>query len=89
MARVQVSIPDDTLAMIDQFAKDLSLSRSAFLSMAALDFIKAKKQAPVISQAFSDMAALLNMRVQGQITEEDFQLSMAGFDDQLRRLNDK
>lgn len=73
MARIQISMDEDVLKRIDDFAKSAALSRSAFLSMAALDYINAKEKAPLITSAFSSMAALLDARVRGEISQEEFQ----------------
>lgn len=88
MARVQISIDDDVLEKIDAFAKQSALSRSAFLSMAAVDYIAAKEKAPLITSAFSSMAALLDSRVKGEISQEDFQLRIDGLDNSLKQLNE-
>lgn len=88
MARVQISIDDDVLEKIDAFAKQSALSRSAFLSMAAVDYIAAKEKAPLITSAFSSMAALLDARVKGEISQEDFQLRIDGLDNSLKQLNE-
>lgn len=73
MARIQVSMDDDVLKRIDEFSKKVALSRSAFLSMAAVDYIDSKEKAPLISSAFSSMAALLDARVKGEISQDEFQ----------------
>ena len=86
MARVQISMDDDVLKKIDAFAKQAALSRSAFLSMAAVDYIAAKEKAPLITSAFSSMAALLDARVKGEISQEDFQLRIDGLDASLNSL---
>ena len=86
MARVQISMDDDVLKKIDSFAKQAALSRSAFLSMAAVDYIAAKEKAPLITSAFSSMAALLDARVKGEISQEDFQLRIDGLDASLNSL---
>ena len=88
MARVQISMDDDVLKKIDAFAKQAALSRSAFLSMAAVDYIAAKEKAPLITSAFSSMAALLDARVKGEISQEDFQLRIDGLDASLKQLNE-
>ena len=86
MARVQISMDDDVLKKIDAFAKQAALSRSAFLSMAAVDYIPAKEKAPLITSAFSSIAALLDARVKGEISQEDFQLRIDGLDASLNSL---
>lgn len=84
MARVQISMDDDVLRKVDEFAKQAALTRSAFLSMAAVDYIKAKEKAPLISSAFASMAALLDARVKGEISQEEFQLRLDGFDQSIK-----
>lgn len=86
MARIQVSMDDDVLKRIDDFAKSAALSRSAFLSMAAMDYITAKEKAPLITSAFSSMASLLDARVKGEISQEEFQLRLDGLDQSVKEL---
>lgn len=73
ITKVLVTVDVDVLARIDAFADSLSLSRSAFLSMAAIDYMNAKEKAPLITSAFSSLAALIDSRVKGEISQEDFQ----------------
>lgn len=84
MARIQISMDDSVLERVDCFAKAAGLSRSAFLSMAALDYIKAKEKAPIITSAFSQMAALLDAHVRGQISKDDLQLQLDGIDQSIK-----
>lgn len=86
MARVQISMDDDVLQKIDAFAKQAALSRSAFLSMAAVDYIAAKEKAPLITSAFASMAALLDARVKGEISQEEFQSRIDGLDQSMKGL---
>lgn len=84
MARIQISMDDDVLKRVDEFAKSAALTRSAFLSMAAIDYINAKEKAPLITSAFSSMAALLDARVKGEISQEEFQLRLDGLDQSVK-----
>ena len=86
MARIQVSMDDDVLKRVEEFAKRAALSRSAFLSMAAVDYINAKEKAPLITSAFSSMAALLDARVKGEISQDEFQLRLDGLDQSVKEL---
>lgn len=88
MARVQISIDNDVLQKVDSFADSAGLSRSAFLSMAALDYISAKEKAPLITSAFSSMAALLDARVKGNITQDEFQSRIDGLDQSIKSLGE-
>ena len=78
MARIQVSIDDDVLALVDEFANSITLSRSAFLSMAAKSYIDAQRKAPLITGAFSSMATLVDARVKGEISQDEFDSRMNG-----------
>ena len=86
MARIQISMDDAVLQRVDEFAKKSALSRSAFLSMAAVDYIDAKEKAPLISGAFASMAALLDARVKGEISQDEFQLRLDGMDRDMKEL---
>lgn len=74
MARIQVSLADPDLEVIDAAAKKSGLSRSAFLTMAALEYIQAHERVPVITSVFSSFANLLDLRVRGEISQEDFDM---------------
>jgi metal-responsive CopG/Arc/MetJ family transcriptional regulator len=86
MARVQISMDDDVLQKVDDFAKKAALSRSAFLSMAAVDYIAAKEKAPLITSAFSSVAALLDARVKGEISQDEFQRRVDGLNQSIKSL---
>lgn len=86
MARIQVSMDDAVLKRVDEFAKSAALSRSAFLSMAAVDYINAKEKAPLITSAFSSMAALLDARVKGEISQDEFQSRIDSLGSSVREL---
>lgn len=86
MARIQISIDDEVLQKVDSFVKKSGLNRSAFLSMAALDYIAAKEKAPLITSAFSSMAVLLDSRVKGEISQEEFQRRLDSLDDAVKEL---
>lgn len=86
MARVQISLDDEVLTRIDTFAKSVGLSRSSFLSMAALDYISAKEKAPIISSTFAQFASLLDARVRGVITDEELSSSLDALEASTRSL---
>lgn len=86
MARVQISMDDEVLKKVDDFAKAAALTRSAFLSMAAVDYIAAKEKAPLISSAFASFASLLDARVKNEISPEDFKLRIDGLDKSIKNL---
>lgn len=88
MARLQISMDDTVLERVDSFAKTAGLTRSAFLSMAALDYINAKEKAPVITSAFSSMAALLDAHVRGQISRDDMQAGLAAIDQSIQEIKE-
>lgn len=86
MARVQISIDNDVLKRVDEFSKKSGLSRSSFLSMAALDYIESKEKAPLISSAFASMASLLDARVNGLISQEEFDSKLTRLGDDVKLL---
>ena len=71
MARVQISIDDDILQLVDEYAKSGGLSRSALLSTAAVDYINAKKQIPQLTKVMLSMAEIFDQFGQGKITKEE------------------
>ena len=87
VARIQVSIDDDVLALVDNFANSISLTRSAFLSMAAKSYIDAQRKAPLVTSAFSSMAALIDAKVKGEISQEVFQSSIDSLNQAVKEIS--
>lgn len=71
MAKVQISLENEILEKIDLYVKANGLNRSSFLAMAAMDYIKAKELAPVISGSFASMANIMNAQIRGEISTDE------------------
>lgn len=71
MARIQVSIDDAALAKIDGYVEAAGLSRSSFIALAALEYIRAKEAAPVISGVMAQFAQIFDARVRGELSPEE------------------
>lgn len=89
MAKVQISVADDVLFKVDEYAKQVGLSRSALLSTSVLEYIDSRKKAPLVTEAFSSFASLLDSRVKGDISESDFQLRLDSINQSLDELKAK
>jgi len=57
--RIQVSMDEHSLAIVDQFCADNKFTRSAFLERAALDYINAKKVEPELKNLLDQWGAKL------------------------------
>lgn len=57
--RVQVSIDDNSLSIINEFCSANKLTRSRFLERAALDYINAKKVEPELKNLLDQWGAKL------------------------------
>lgn len=73
MPRVMISVDEERLKRIDDYASRAGLSRSMFLVCAAIEYIDAREKAPIVSSAFSTMASLIDDYAQGKLTQEQFQ----------------
>lgn len=76
MVKVQITIKEELLKKVDEQAKRAGLSRSAFLSLTASDYISAKEKAPKVSEAFVRMATLIDQRMNGAITKEELETKL-------------
>lgn len=85
MARVQISLDDDVLKQIDEYAKQVSLTRSAFLSMTAVEYIKAKRQTPIITNIFMQFASVINQRAKGEIDDAEYQKLLENLDGNMAK----
>lgn len=85
MVKVQITIKEELLKKVDEQAKRAGLSRSAFLSLTASDYISAKEKAPKLSEAFLEMAKLIDSRTKGDITKEEMDKQL---DELGRSVND-
>ena len=88
MAKVLISIDDDILSRFDSYVASVGLNRSAFLSMAGIEYLNAREKAPLISSAFSSMFSLIDSRVKGEISQEDFQSRLDDLNNTVKRLKD-
>lgn len=86
MAKIQISIEDESLMKIDQFAKSIGLNRSRFLQMAALEYIRAKDTAPKITEIFSKAASIVNDKVSGRLSAEDADAQLSFLEAQAEEL---
>lgn len=73
MKKFQISMDETLFKKVDEYAKNAGLSRSGFLSLAASDYISAKEKAPKISEAFLEMAKLIDSRTKGDITKDEME----------------
>ena len=51
MAKINISVDDDTLLRADDFAKKNGVSRSALIAIALNDYIYAKEKEPEVTRA--------------------------------------
>lgn len=86
MAKVQISIEDDSMVKIDQYAKSIGLNRSRFLQMAALEYIRAKETAPKVTEIFAKAAAIVNDKVSGKLSTEDADAQLSFLEAQAEEL---
>ena len=56
--RVNITMNDELLAKIDEFSEENGLSRSAFLSLAALQYMKVLDVSPSLQVTLGNMLAL-------------------------------
>lgn len=84
--RVQLSIDEQLLPRMDTFAKSMGLSRSAFVATAVSDYMSARDKAPKYGDLFASMASTFEALMRGEITQDEFQLRIDGFDAAVKRL---
>lgn len=80
MARVQISIDDDVLAIIDDYAKANGMSRSGLFTLGAKEYVDARRKLPLITGMFSSFAELVDRKANGLISDEDFKAQLSLFE---------
>ena len=73
MAKVAVSIPDELLQSMDEYAKTNYLSRSGFISMCCHQFLQAQELQRVIGAMSDSMAKMADAAEAGSIDEATMQ----------------
>lgn len=59
--RINITVNDDLLQKIDGFAQKNGLSRSAFLGLAAIQYINSLEAAPAVTEMLRTLASLSNV----------------------------
>ena len=59
--RINITVNDDLLQKIDGFAQKNGLSRSAFLALAAIQYINSLEAAPAVTEMLRTLASLSNV----------------------------
>lgn len=85
MQKFQISMDETLFKRVEEYAKNAGLSRSGFMSLAASDYISAKEKAPKLSEAFLEMAKLIDSRTKGNISKEEMEKQL---DELGRSVND-
>lgn len=73
MAKVAVSIPDELLQGMDEYAKKNFLSRSGFISMCCHQFLQTQELQRVMGAMSDSMAKMASAAEAGAIDEETMQ----------------
>ena len=86
MLRLQVTMQENIVKKIDEYAKKAGLSRSGFLAVAAMDYIDAKEKAPKITESFLAMAKLMDSRTKGEISKEEMEKGLNELENDMKEL---
>lgn len=87
MIRFQISMDENLMKKVDEEAKSAGLSRSGFMSLTASEYIKAKVNAPKVSEAFVKMATMIDQRMNGVITNEELEKKLDEVGKSVSNLN--
>ena len=80
MARINISIDDEVLSLVDDFAKANGMTRSGLLAIGAKEYIDSRKKLPLITGMFSSFAELVDRKANGLISDEDFKAQLSLFE---------
>lgn len=70
MAKVAISISDELLDSVDQYAKDNFQTRSGFISMCCNQFLQAQQMQRIFGSMADSMAKMADAAAAGSVDEE-------------------
>lgn len=74
--KVNITLDEEVLDKIDQYADIFGLSRSAFISMACCKFIDAENKAPNMRNVFAEFFRLTGSAINGKISPAEYKSSL-------------
>lgn len=70
--KLNATMQTEMVARIDNYCKKSGMTRSAFLSMAAAQYLDALDKQPVIGSAFGDMGELIKLAFSGKTDSPEY-----------------
>lgn len=70
--KINITVNEELLSQIDEFASSRHMSRSAFLGLAASSFMQSQEHLTVQRDLFRHLSELAGMASAGQISFEEF-----------------
>lgn len=77
MKKVQISLDENILDRIDEAANDKGLNRSAFISVACDDYIRAMSKSEDIKKSFDKLLEGMHLKINGFDKDADAALKEA------------
>ena len=74
--KLNVTLREDLLERIDAYADENGMTRSGFLSVAAVQYLNAVEAAPSVNKMLAAMAAAAEGAIQGDLTPEEADAQM-------------
>lgn len=70
--KLNATIQTEMLARIDDYCDTKGMTRSAFLSMAAAQYLDAIEKQPVVMDSFATMADLFKLAIKGKADSAEY-----------------
>lgn len=71
-SRINITIDDDLLKRIDEYAENNSLTRSAFIALSCTKYIETESKLPIAKDLLSSFFALTGSAFKGEISPADY-----------------
>lgn len=78
--KLNATMQSEMVARIDNYCSDKGMTRSAFLAMAATQYLDALDKKPVAMSAFGDIADLFKLAVTGKVNTKEYDDKLAALE---------
>lgn len=70
--RINITLDEDLLSRIDDYADSNSLTRSGFIALACSQYLDAMSKAPALKETLSQFFSLTSQAITGDISPNDY-----------------
>lgn len=75
--KVNTTMQEEMVSRIDNYCATKGMTRSAFLSMAATQYLDAIEKQPIVGDAFAKMGELFKLAVSGKTESKEYAVALS------------